>query len=117
MLIHTGEKILSNLAKFVVIIWVFVVLILTSSYTATLASMMTVKQIQLNSGNYIRYPIDSIEEYADALSRGSKHGGVSAIVDEVPYIKAFLAKYSADYSMIKTESITNGFGFVSNLSP
>ncbi|XP_068328633.1 glutamate receptor 1.2-like [Pyrus communis] len=123
------EKILSNLAKFVVIIWVFVVLILTSSYTATLASMMTVKQIQLNSGNYIGYQsftkvienssrfksirvYGTIEEYADALSRGSKHGGVSAIVDEVPYIKAFLAKYSADYSMIKTESITNGFGFV-----
>ncbi|KAM2695314.1 hypothetical protein EV1_039829 [Malus domestica] len=124
------EKILSNLAKFVVIIWVFVVLILTSSYTATLASMMTVKQIQLNSGNYLGYQsftpqvienpsrfksitlYGSIEEYADALSRGSKHGGVSAIVDEVPYIKAFLAKYSAGYSMIKTESTTNGFGFV-----
>ncbi|RXH93202.1 hypothetical protein DVH24_013778, partial [Malus domestica] len=130
LLIHTGEKILSNLAKFVVIIWVFVVLILTSSYTATLASMMTVKQIQLNSGNYLGYQsftpqvienpsrfksiklYGSIEEYADALSRGSKHGGVSAIVDEVPYIKAFLAKYSAGYSMIKTESTTNGFGFV-----
>ncbi|KAH1129128.1 hypothetical protein J1N35_000506 [Gossypium stocksii] len=33
------EKLLSNLSKFVVTIWVFVVLIITSSYTATLASM------------------------------------------------------------------------------
>ncbi|KAL6289607.1 hypothetical protein ACE6H2_007117 [Prunus campanulata] len=124
------ERLLNNLAKFVVIIWVFVVLILTSSYTATLASMMTVKQIQLNSrGSYIGYqsgslgviinlnfkgikPYRSVEEYADALSKGSKHGGVSAIIDEVPYINIFLAKYSADYSMIKTKSTTNGFAFV-----
>ncbi|CAB4269250.1 unnamed protein product [Prunus armeniaca] len=127
------EKLLNNLAKFVVIIWVFAVLILTSSYTATLTSIMTVNQIQLSSrGNYIGYhtgslisqrvvenlnfkgvkPYNSIEEYGLALSRGSKHGGVSAIVDEVPYIKIFLAHYPTSYSMIKPESSTNGFGFV-----
>ncbi|KAM1588912.1 hypothetical protein ACFX10_027872 [Malus domestica] len=123
------EKILSNLAKFVVIIWMFVVLILTSNYTATLASMMTVKQIQMDSiGNYIGYqsgslgvivnlnfkgmkPYRSAEEYADALSKGSKHGGVSAIIDELPYINIFRAKYSSDYSVIKTKSITNGLAF------
>ncbi|KAL6289616.1 hypothetical protein ACE6H2_007126 [Prunus campanulata] len=126
------EKLLNNLAKFVVIIWVFAVLILTSSYTATLTSIMTVNQIQLNSrGNYIGYQAgsftqgvvknlnfkglkyyNSVEEYAVALSSGSKHGGVSAIVDEVPYIKIFLAHYPTGYSMIKSESSTNGFGFV-----
>ncbi|XP_016649717.1 PREDICTED: glutamate receptor 1.3-like [Prunus mume] len=128
------EKLLNNLTKFVVIIWVFAVLILTSSYTATLTSIMTVNQIRLNSrGNYIGYqsrsvtqgvvknlnfkglkPCNSVEEYADALSRGSKHGGVSAIVDEVPYMKIFLAHYPTGYSMIKPESSTstNGFGFV-----
>lgn len=126
------EKLSNNLAKFVVIVWLFVVLILNSSYTATLASMMTVKQIQFNSkvnsigyqiGTFTKGPIDlnfkglkqfihSEEEYADALSRGSKHGGASAIIDEIPYIKIFLAKYSAKYSMIKTKSTTNGFAFV-----
>ncbi|XP_024157638.1 glutamate receptor 1.4 [Rosa chinensis] len=127
------EKLLNNLTKFVVIIWVFVVLILSSSYTANLASMMTMKQIQMNSKvNYIVYQISSFtklgfidftckglkkfdqteEAYVDALSRGSKHGGVSAIIDEIPYIKIFLAKYSSKYSMIKTKSTTNGFGFV-----
>ncbi|KAK9911417.1 hypothetical protein M0R45_035327 [Rubus argutus] len=128
------EKLSNNLAKFVVAIWVFVVFILTSSYTASLASMMTVKEIQLNSrGTYIGYQSDSlvgvavnlyfsgvplyrsghsVEEYFCALSKGSKHGGVSAIIDEVPYIKIFLEKYSADYAMIKPQSITNGFAFV-----
>ncbi|KAL6125658.1 hypothetical protein ACLB2K_073713 [Fragaria x ananassa] len=130
-LVHSAaEKLSNNLAKFVVIIWVFVVHILTSTYTATLASMMTVKQIQLNSrGNSIGYqsgslgvilnlnfkglkPYRSSEEYLEALSKGTKHNGVSGIIDEVPYIKIFLANNSADYSMIKTESITNGFAFV-----
>ncbi|KAJ0984989.1 hypothetical protein J5N97_003345 [Dioscorea zingiberensis] len=38
------ENIVSNLGRFVVIIWVFVVLILQSSYTASLTSMLTVEQ-------------------------------------------------------------------------
>ncbi|KAA8521442.1 hypothetical protein F0562_012105 [Nyssa sinensis] len=40
------EKVVSNLARFVVIIWVFIVLILTQSYTASLTSMLTVQQLQ-----------------------------------------------------------------------
>ncbi|XP_061998781.1 glutamate receptor 1.4-like [Rosa rugosa] len=117
------EKLLNNLAKFVTIVWVFVVLVLTSSYTATLASMLTVKQINLNSrGNNIADLVFfggpkpklyyTVEQFADALSRGSKHGGVSAIIKEIPYLKIFLAKYPADYSMIKHKLTTNGFGFV-----
>ncbi|KAJ0051726.1 hypothetical protein Pint_03116 [Pistacia integerrima] len=50
-------------------------------------------------------------EFANALSRGSKNGGVSSIIDEIPYIKIFLAKYSADYAMIGSTSTTNGFAF------
>ncbi|KAM7459660.1 hypothetical protein LguiA_036654 [Lonicera macranthoides] len=40
------EKVLSNLGRFILIIWVFVVLILTQSYTASLASILTVQQLQ-----------------------------------------------------------------------
>ncbi|XP_034684068.1 glutamate receptor 2.7-like [Vitis riparia] len=39
------ERIVSNLARIVMIIWFFVVLILTQSYTASLASMLTVQQL------------------------------------------------------------------------
>ena len=35
----------------------------------------------------------SAQEYFRTLSKGSKHGGVSGIIDEVSYIKIFLAKY------------------------
>ncbi|KAM6598490.1 hypothetical protein CsatA_018099 [Cannabis sativa] len=40
------ERVISNMARFVIIIWVFVVLILTQSYTASLTSFLTVQQLQ-----------------------------------------------------------------------
>ncbi|ESR61193.1 hypothetical protein CICLE_v10017605mg, partial [Citrus x clementina] len=57
---------------------------------------------------------NSTKEYANALSKESKNGGISAIIDEMPYIKAFLAKYSAHYTLTapKNTNSTNGFGFV-----
>lgn len=135
VLVIAGEKLSSNLSKFVVTVWVFVVLILTSSYTATLASLLTVQQIRLTTkGDFIGYhgpftqgfivnnlnfmdyklkPYVSPEEYADALSRGSKNGGAGAIIDEIPYIKIFLAKYPHDYAMVTSQPTTTGFGFVS----
>ncbi|KAH9794058.1 glutamate receptor 1.2 [Citrus sinensis] len=126
-----GEKLFSNLSKFVVIVWVFVVLILSSSYTATLASMLTIQQIKLASMDNIGSQLGSVvpgalsnlnfkdsrlkkynsaEEYANALSMGS----ISAIVDEIPYVRAFLSKYSAHYTTAaaKYTTSTNGFGFV-----
>ena len=114
------------------IVWVFVVLILSSSYTATLASMLTIQQIKLASMDNIGSQLGSVvpgalsnlnfkdsrlkkynsaEEYANALSMGS----ISAIVDEIPYVRAFLSKYSAHYTTAaaKYTTSTNGFGFVS----
>ncbi|XP_041021383.1 glutamate receptor 2.8-like isoform X1 [Juglans microcarpa x Juglans regia] len=40
------EKLLSNWSRFVMIVWIFLVLILTQSYTASLASMLTVQRLQ-----------------------------------------------------------------------
>ena len=124
-------------SMFIVAVSLFVLFILSSSYTATLASMMTVQHIELNSkSSYVGYqtgstitegiltsnlnvennniePFHTADEFANALSKGTKNGGVSAILDEIPYIKIFLAEYSADYSLIKSLSTTNGFAFVS----
>ncbi|CAL5037232.1 unnamed protein product [Urochloa decumbens] len=135
------EKLESNLSRFVVIVWVFVVLILTSSYTASLTSMLTVQQLQptvtsvqdlLRNGDFVGYQRGSavkywleemgfhkkdllgygtVEEYAEALQRGSGNGGVSAIVDEVPYLKIFLSKYCEDYTMVGPTYRLGGFGF------
>ena len=42
----SGERVVNNWSRFVLIIWIFVVLILTQSYTASLTSMLTVERLQ-----------------------------------------------------------------------
>ncbi|CAL5019947.1 unnamed protein product [Urochloa decumbens] len=136
------EKLESNLSRFVVIIWVFVVLILTSSYTASLTSMLTVQKLQptvtdvrelQRSGASIGYQEGSFikgsllkmgfdesrlttyktaEDCADALSRGPGNGGVAAVFDEIPYLKLFLSQYCDGYAMVGPVYKTDGFGFV-----
>ncbi|KAG5538078.1 hypothetical protein RHGRI_025237 [Rhododendron griersonianum] len=125
------EKLISNLSRFVVIVWVFVVLVLTSSYSASLTSILTVQKLKpsitdirdlIQRKEYVGYPNGSflevllknrefdtsklknystLEQYDEALSKGSKNGGVAAIIEELPYIKLFLSnpKYCAKFTM------------------
>ncbi|XP_006845539.2 glutamate receptor 2.7 [Amborella trichopoda] len=136
------ETVASNLGRFVVTIWLFVVLILNSSYTASLTSMLTVQQLQptvtnidtlIKNGDYIgcqprsfirellkRLHVnesklktyDNFDEYAEALSKGSQNGGISAYFEEVPYIKLFLSNYCDRFTMVGPTYRTAGFGFV-----
>ncbi|KAG5225126.1 glutamate receptor [Salix suchowensis] len=46
MVFAQRERVVSNLARAVVIIWCFVVLVVTQSYTASLSSLLTVQQLQ-----------------------------------------------------------------------
>jgi glutamate receptor, ionotropic, plant len=50
----------------------------------------------------------NVDEFGDALNNRS----VAVVVDEVPYIKSFLAKHCNSYMMIPISS-SAGFGFVS----
>ncbi|XP_062157786.1 glutamate receptor 2.7-like [Alnus glutinosa] len=136
------ETVLSNYARFVVIVWVFVVLILTQSYTASLTSLLTVQQLQptvtdvnqlIKNGEYVGYQrgsfylgilkemnfdpskfkvYNSIEECDDLLSKGSANGGIAAAFDEIPYMKLFLGQYCSKYTMVGSLYKTDGFGFV-----
>ncbi|XP_076883979.1 glutamate receptor 2.7-like [Bidens hawaiensis] len=135
------EKLISNLSRFVVIVWVFVVLVLTSSYTASLTSMLTVERLRpthtdinqiMKNGESVGYQHGSFvvdilksfgfddsklkgystfEEYDSALQAGSQNGGVSAIMDELPYIRLFLAIYCNKYTTTSFTYQTAGFGF------
>ncbi|XVE78211.1 hypothetical protein DITRI_Ditri13aG0126400 [Diplodiscus trichospermus] len=105
ILVGRWEQLRNKWSMFVAVVSLFVLFILSSSYTATLTSMMTIQHIELNSKrSYIGYQAGSInittgvlmsnlnfenntlkpfvttEEYANALSKGSKNGGVSAIL-------------------------------------
>lgn len=141
--IFAGERVISNLTRFVLIVWVFVVLVLSSSYTASLTSLLTVQQFQptatdindlIRRGGSIGYQEGSFiykileesidesklkvlrtsEDYNEALSNGS----VSAIVDELPYLRFVLSQYcsSSKFRMVGPTNRTAGFGFVSSLS-
>ncbi|RRT61816.1 hypothetical protein B296_00016154 [Ensete ventricosum] len=136
------EKLTSNLTRFAVIMCTFVVLILTSSYTASLTSILTVQQLQptatdvnqlLSTGAYIGHQDGSYtvgmlkrmgfqdhkfknystpDQYAEALSKGGANGGVDAVFDEIPYLKLFLSEHCADFTMVGPIYKTDGFGFV-----
>ncbi|KAI3450137.1 hypothetical protein Pfo_006802 [Paulownia fortunei] len=127
------ERLQSNVSRFVVGVWLFVVLILTSSYIAKLSSLLTVEQIKLTKSDYIGYPANSFiqgisvsnlnfkdnrlkpfqspKDYDEAIRKGSKKGGVGAIIEELPYLKLFIARYPHEYAIIESSMTTSGFGF------
>ncbi|KAL6295914.1 hypothetical protein ACE6H2_004056 [Prunus campanulata] len=136
------ERVVSNLARFVVIIWCFVVLILTQSYTASLTSLLTVQQLQptvtdvnlllkykdnvaYQSGSFV-YGIlkelgfqdenlktfNTAEELNQLFQKGSRKNGISAAFDETPYMKLFLATYCSKYTMVDPTFKADGFAFV-----
>ncbi|KAK4737526.1 hypothetical protein R3W88_001223 [Solanum pinnatisectum] len=130
MVFAQKERIVSNLVRFVLIIWFLVVLILTSSYTASLTSMLTVEK--LLPTDYVGYQPGSFvvgllrkmnfdedrlkayntpEECIDLLAKGSSNGGIAAIFDEIPYVKLFLANYCLKFTAIgptyKTDAVLN----------
>jgi ionotropic glutamate receptor len=139
---HAGEETVSSLGRFVVIMWLLVVLIITQSYTASLTSILTVQQLStgiqgindlLASNDPIGYQQGSfagsymikelcvkasrlrelpIDEYADSLQRGPSNGGVAAIVDELPYVELFLSS-NCQFMMVGQEFTKSGWGFVS----
>jgi hypothetical protein len=132
----------STLGRFVLIIWLFVVLIINSSYTASLTSILTVQQLStgiqgldslLSSNDPIGYQVGSfarsymmdelgvpasrlrelaIDGYADSLQRGPSNGGVAAIVDELPYVELFLST-NCQFRTVGQEFTKSGWGFVS----
>ncbi|OWM75201.1 hypothetical protein CDL15_Pgr023722 [Punica granatum] len=56
-------------------------------------------------------PYSSIEEFQDALTKGTGNGGVDAIFNEIPYLKLYLAKYCNMYTVVGPTYKTDGFGF------
>ncbi|KAK2979244.1 hypothetical protein RJ640_021150 [Escallonia rubra] len=142
MVFAQKEKVVSNLARFVLIIWFFLVLILTQSYTASLASMLTVQKLQpvitdvnelLKNKDNVGYQegsfvlgilkqlkfdetnlkvFNSPEELDELFIKGSKNGGIAAAFDEIPYIKVFLARHCSKYTTVEPTYKTDGFGFV-----
>ncbi|XAR73067.1 hypothetical protein NMG60_11019927 [Bertholletia excelsa] len=131
------ENTVSTLGRLVLIIWLFVVLIINSSYTASLTSILTVQQLAspikgieslVSSNQKIGFQVGSfaenymIEELNIAKSRllalGSpeeyamalENGTVAAVVDERPYVDLFRAT-NCKFSIVGQEFTKSGWGF------
>ncbi|CAD6219170.1 unnamed protein product [Miscanthus lutarioriparius] len=140
-LFEENEKVKRLISRIVLVIWLFFLLVLKSSYTASLTSMLTVQQLHptvtnveelLKAGECVGYPhgsyikdlleeigfevskikpYESPEDFHDELFRGCKNGGVAALVDEIPYLKLFLAEHCKGYTMVGPIYKNAGFGY------
>jgi len=138
-----GERVFSFGARLLVITWYFIVLLLTQSYTASLASLLTSRQLDptitsmrslLEKGENVGYPrtsfifgklkesgftrsslipFDSAEDCDKLLRKGPEKGGIAAAFLEVPYMRLFLGQYCNAYQMVEEPFSVDGFGFVS----
>ncbi|GLU17175.1 hypothetical protein SLE2022_335680 [Rubroshorea leprosula] len=132
------ERVLSNPARIVVVIWCIVVLILTQSYTASLTSLLTVQQLQptvtdvnelLRKKENVGYQVgsfvqeivqglkfhpsriktyNSTEHLEELFTKGSANGGITAAIDEIPCLKLFLAQHCNKYTTLTTPTFKTG---------
>ncbi|XP_074362122.1 glutamate receptor 2.7-like [Apium graveolens] len=131
------EKVYSNFTKVVVAVWLFVVLILTSSYTASLSSMLTIQRLEpkvkdiewlrktnasvgVDGDSFVKdyltnvlglqniKGIDSQFEYHSDFDRGD----ISALFLELPYQKVFMQEYCNQYTLVGPTYRFGGLGFV-----
>ncbi|PIA30586.1 hypothetical protein AQUCO_05500119v1, partial [Aquilegia coerulea] len=133
-----GERLHNNFARMTMVVWHFVAIVIIQSYTASLASILTIPHIRANDitveylmtsnakvgcdgrSFFVKYletlgfKGDNIEryysksEYPPALRRGE----ISAAFLEVPYIRLLMAKNCKDLYVVGETYKVGGFGFV-----
>uniref|UniRef100_A0A2N9GF25 Glutamate receptor n=1 Tax=Fagus sylvatica TaxID=28930 RepID=A0A2N9GF25_FAGSY len=128
------ERVYNNLTRLVLVVWLFVVLILSSSYTASLSSMLTLRQLEPDDTEWLKknnlkvgcnnlfvknYLVNVFEfkqqnivmvrnrEYQEQF----KSNNIAAAVLEIPYKEIFLNKYCNGYTSTILRS--EGFGGLS----
>ena len=135
-----GERVYSNLTRAVVVVWLFVVLILTSSYTASLSSMLTVQRLQpvrdiewLRSTNakigcdndsFVMNYLQNVLQFNSTniitvttesdYEEHFKEKSIAAAFFELPYEKIFINKYCKGFTTSTQTYRFGGFGFVSS---
>lgn len=133
-----GEKLHSNLSRMAMVVWLFVALIITQSYTASLTSMLTVQNLvpkianieTLKSKNaligysqksfvkgYLEGPLgfksNNIRSFttADEYEKALRSGAIAAAFLEAPVAKLFVAKYCKSFTVAGPAYQVGGYGF------
>lgn len=131
------ENTVSTLGRLVLIIWLFVVLIINSSYTASLTSILTVQKLSspikgieslVTGSELIGYQVGSFAENylinelnipksrlvalgsPEAYALALEKGKVAAVVDELPYVELFLSS-QCKYATVGPVFTKSGWGF------
>ncbi|KAG5561805.1 hypothetical protein RHGRI_004747 [Rhododendron griersonianum] len=130
------EKIQSNYTKVVVVVWLFVVFVVTSSYTASLTSMLTVPRLQptvtdiewlrrsnatvgCDGDSFVKDYLRNVLLFENVIEVGNqenypkkfKSGNITAAFLELPYEKVFLKEYCDEYTATGPVYRFGGFGF------
>ncbi|KAL2928391.1 Glutamate receptor 3.2 [Bienertia sinuspersici] len=131
------ENTVSTLGRMVLVIWLFVVLIIQSSYTASLTSFLTVQQLSFSikgidslttstvaigfqagsyAENYLHEELNIPRSRLKSLNSPEEYasalrsGRVAAVVDEQPYIDLFLSN-NCRFAISGQEFTKSGWGF------
>lgn len=137
----TGERVYRNLTRVVLVVWFFMALILTQSYTASLTSMLTVQRLKPNeitveslkqhnfrvgcdNSTFVCHYLERVHNFSKDNIEGNnnytdfpvqlKKGRIKAVFLEYPYERAFLSRYCKGFSVTHQSYRFGGFGFVSN---
>ena len=140
----SGERTKSTFGRLVILIWLFVVLIITSSYTANLTSILTIHQltpvvkgisslqtgtdpIGYQTGSFVKnYLINmniaaerlrgmaSITDYADALTKGPTDPAGVAAIVEELPYVEVFLSTKCGFSIVGDQFTKGGWGYVSN---
>ncbi|KAI3410581.1 Glutamate receptor [Psidium guajava] len=133
------ERVYRNFTRIVLVIWFFVALILTQSYTAGLTSMLTLQELKptVTTMEWLRiskarvgcdpeaficdYLINTLNFSKEAIvgisntsSYGDefRSGNIAALFLEYPYERAFFTEYCYGYVATQENYRFGGFGFV-----
>ncbi|KAF9666601.1 hypothetical protein SADUNF_Sadunf16G0245700 [Salix dunnii] len=133
-----GPKLHSNLSRISLVVWLFVALVITQTYTANLTSMLTVQRLEPTvtsveellrtnarvgycTGSYmteylprvLTFKVENLKKYgaAEEYFNAFKNKEISAAFIGTPYAKLFLGRYCNSFIQVGETYKIGGFGF------
>ncbi|KAI9096315.1 hypothetical protein K1719_026034 [Acacia pycnantha] len=133
------EQVQSNLSRVVMAVWLLLVMVLSSSYTASLSSILTVQQLQptvtsiewlkknnmkvgCDGDSFVRTYLEKVEKFKpeNIININSeynydgvfKNKSITAAFLELPYEKVYISTYCKGYSGSTPTTRFGGLGFM-----
>lgn len=133
-----GNRLHSNLSRMAMVAWLFMALVITQTYTANLASMLTIQKFEATISNIetlhrknasvgngrgtfvqryleevLDFPAENIKGYStpNDLVNALRNQEIAAAFLEVPFAKLFLARFCKEFVISGPTYLVGGFGF------